>query len=48
MSITRRTRPTRVLLAAGLALVAALGTVSAAPAGGPAPVVVAGGPGHCC
>lgn len=48
MNVTRRTRPSHVLLAVGLAVTAVLGLVSAAPAGEAAPVVVAGGPGHCC
>lgn len=48
MNVTRRTRRTHVLLAAALAVVAALGLVTAAPSGAPAPTVVAGGPGHCC
>ncbi len=48
MNVTRRTRRTHVLLAAALAVVAALGLVTAGPAAAPAPSVVAGGPGHCC
>jgi len=49
MNITRRTRSARrTALAAALALVPVLGLVSAAPAGQPAPVVLAGGAGHCC
>ena len=45
---TRRTRPSHVLLAAGLAVVAALGVVTAAPPAASAPTVLAGGAGHCC
>lgn len=48
MNVTRRTRRSRSLLVAVLALVAALATVSATPAGAAAPTVLAGGSGHCC